>query len=118
MDKNGNDLVPELEERWREWSQLEPAIGEEQLRRNLLERIPDRRPRPRARLALVAAAASLLAVLIGIESTRRPPSPPIVEGPMEVVHETGKNVILVLREGGDPIYLAVDSSQGMKGSDQ
>lgn len=118
MDKNRNDLVPELEERWREWSQLEPAIGEEELRRNLLDRIPDRRPRPRARLALAAVAASLLAVLIGIESTRRPPLLPIVEGPMEVVHETGDNVILILREGGDPIYLAVDWSQEMKGGGQ
>jgi hypothetical protein len=25
-----------------------------------------------------------------------------------VVHETGPNVILVLREGGEPIYLATD----------
>jgi len=105
MDENRNDLVPELEEQWREWSQLEPAIGEEQLRRNLLDRIPDRRPRPRGRLALAAVAASLLAVLIGVESTRRSPSPPIVEGPTEVVHETGNNVILVLREGADPLYV-------------
>ena len=108
MDKNRNDLSPEPEERWRERAPLEPAIGEEQLRRNLLERIPDRRPRPRVRLALVAAAASLLAVLIGIESTRRPPSPPIVERPTEVVHETGNNVILVLREGADPLYVLTE----------
>ena len=118
MDKNGSDPVPELEERWREWSQLEPAIDDEQLRRNLLDRIPNRRPRQRARLALAAAAASLLAVLIGLESTRRPPSLPIVEGPTEIVHETGDNVILVLREGGDPIYLAVDRSQELKGGGQ
>ena len=104
MERNGNDLAPELEERWQEWSQLEPAIGEEQLRRNLLDRIPDRRPRPRARLALVAAAASLLAVLIGLESTRRPPPPPVAEGPA-VVHETGENVILILRENKTPIYV-------------
>jgi hypothetical protein len=108
MDTNKNDLVPELKERWREWSQLEPAIGEEQLRRNLLDRIPDRRPRPRARLALVAVAASLLAVLIGVESTRRPPSLPIVEGPTEIVHETGENVILVLREGAEPLYVLTE----------
>ena len=114
MDKNRNDLVPELEERWREWSQLEPGIGEEQLRRNLLARIPDRRSRPRARLALVAAAASLLAVLIGLESTRRPPTRPIAEG-SAVVHETGDNVILILREGGDPIYIAVDRSENTNG---
>ena len=114
MERNGNDLAPELEERWREWSQLEPGIGEEQLQRNLLDRIPDRRPRPRARLALVAAAASLLAVLIGLETTRRPPPQPIMEGPA-VVHETGDNVILILREGGDPIYIAVDRSENTNG---
>ena len=114
IDKNENDPAPELEERWREWSQLEPAIDEEQLRRNLLDRIPDGRPRSRARLALVAAAASLLAVLIGLESTRRPPPPPIAEGPA-VVHETGDNVILVLRENSDPIYIAVDRSENTTG---
>ena len=104
IDKNGNNPAPELEERWREWSQIEPAIDEGQLRRNLLDRIPDRRPRLRARLALVAAAASLLAVLIGLESTRRPPPPSNAEGP-PVVHETGDNVILILREGKSPIYV-------------
>jgi hypothetical protein len=104
MDKNRNDLVPELEERWREWSRLEPAIGEERLRRNLLDRIPDRRPRLRARLALAAVAASLLAVLIGVESTRRPPAHEIVDE-AAVVHEAGKNVILILREDKNPIYV-------------
>ena len=114
MERNGNDLAPELEERWREWSQLEPAIGEEQLRRNLLDRIPDRRPRPRARLALVAAAASLLAVLIGLETTRRPPPQPIMEGPA-VVHETGDNVILILREDKNPIYVLTESRAKSEG---
>jgi len=114
MDMNGNDPAPELEERWREWSQLEPAIGEEQLRRNLLDRIPDRRPRPRARLAVVAAAASLLAVLIGLESTRRPPPQPIMEGPA-VVHETGDNVILILREDKNPIYVLTGSTADGEG---
>jgi len=108
MDTNRNDVTPELEDQWREWSQLEPAIGEEQLRRNLLDRISDRRPRPRARLALVAVAGLLLAVLIGVETTRRPQPPPIMEGPTEVVHETGDNVILVLREGADPLYVLTE----------
>ena len=108
-DENRNDLSPELEERWREWSQLEPAIGEEQLRRNLLDRIPDRRPRPRGRLALAAAAALLLAVLIGVETNRAPPAPVRAEVP-EVVHETGDNVILVLRENSDPIYVLTEPS--------
>lgn len=117
MDKNRNHLAPELEERWREWSQLEPAIDEKQLRRNLLDRIPDRRRQPRTRLALAAAAALLLAVLIGVETNRKPPAPVRFEVP-EVVHETGDNVILVLREGGDPIYLAVDRSQEKKGGGQ
>jgi len=109
MDRNRNDLVPEFEERWREWSRLEPEIDEEQLRSHLLARIPDRRRRPHARMALAAAAASLLAVLIGVELTRRPPSLPIVEGPTEVVHETGDNVILVLREGAEPLYVLTES---------
>jgi protein tyrosine/serine phosphatase len=28
----------------------------------------------------------------------------------EVAHETGANVILVLREGNEPIYIATDTS--------
>ena len=117
MDKNRNDLVPELEERWQEWSQLEPAIGEEQLRRNLLDRIPDRRPRPRARLALVAVAASLLAVLIGVESTRRPPVHEIVDE-AAVIHEAGKNVILILREDKNPIYVLTGPTADGEGERQ
>jgi len=109
MDKNRNHLAPELEERWREWSQLEPTVDEKQLRRNLLDQIPDRRRQPRARLALAAAAALLLAVLIGVETKRTPPAPVRVEVP-EVVHETGENVILLLRENSDPIYVLTEPS--------
>ena len=72
------------------------------------DRMPDRRSRPRTRLVLVAAAASLLAVLIGIESSRRPRGTIATEE--SVVHETGANVILVLREGNEPIYIATESS--------
>ena len=83
-----------------------PAIDERQLRQNLLERIPDRRPRARSRLVLVAAAASLLAVLIGLENIRQPRQPVISDS--EIVHETGANVILMLHEGGEPIYVATE----------
>ena len=107
MDEKQNDLTPEIEERWREWSRTEPVIDERQLRRNLLNRIPDRRPRPRVRLVLVAAAASLLAVLIGLETTRVQPDPVVVEI-QEVIHDPGENVILVLREGKNPIYVLTD----------
>ena len=65
-------------------------------------------------MALAAAAALLLAVLIGVETNRKPPAPARVEVP-EVVHETGENVILVLREGGNPIYIAVDWSENTTG---
>ena len=114
MDGKKNDLTPEIEERWREWSRTEPAIDERQLRRNLLTRIPDRRPQPRLRLVLVAAAASLLAVLIGFETTRVPPGPGVFEE-QAVVHDPGGNVILVLREGGDPIYVLVDRGENSHG---
>jgi hypothetical protein len=108
MNDLNHGLPPELEEQWREWADTEPTIDERQLRRNLLARIPDRRPRPHGRLVLVAAAASLLALVIGIETTRRPRSSTVFEG--AVVHETGANVILVLREGGEPIYVATEPS--------
>jgi hypothetical protein len=101
-------LPPELERQWRDWAATEPSIDERQLKRNLLERIPDRKSHTRSRLVLVAAAASLLAVLIGLENTRPARQPSIAGG--EVVHETGANVILVLREGGEPIYFATESS--------
>ena len=106
MNDRDRDLPPELETQWREWASTEPAIDERQLRRNLLARIPDRTPRTRSRLVLVAAAASLLAVLIGLENTRQPRQPVITDG--EIVHETGANVILVLREGSEPIYIATE----------
>jgi hypothetical protein len=94
-----------LESQWRDWASTEPTIDERQLKRNLLARIPDRKSRTRSRLVLVAAA-SLLAVLIGLENTRQPRQPMIAVS--EVVHETGANVILVLREGGEPIYIATE----------
>ena len=108
MNDRDRDLPPELERQWRDWASTEPSIDERQLKRNLLERIPDRKFRTRSRLMLVAAAASLLAVLIGIETTRRPRSSTVFEG--AVVHETGANVILILREGGEPIYIATETS--------
>ena len=117
MDEKQNDLSPEVEGRWREWSRTEPAIDENQLRRNLLTRIPDRRSQPRIRLVLVAAAASVLAVLIGFEATRVPPGPVAFEE-QAVVHDPGDNVILVLREDGDPIYVAIGRSHETNGGDR
>jgi len=116
MNDRKHELPPELERRWREWADTEPAIDERQLRRNLLQRIPDHRSRTRGRLVLVAAAASLLALVIGIETIRRP-QPPIVSGEA-MVHETGSNVILVLREGGEPIYVATEASTARIGEEQ
>ncbi len=108
MNDHDRDLPPELERQWREWASTEPAIDERQLRRNLLQRIPERKSRMRSQLVLVAAAASLLAILIGVENFRHPRPPAHSDDAM--VHETGSNVILVLREGGEPIYIATESS--------
>jgi len=117
MNGKEDNLTPEIEEQWRKWSQTEPAIDERQLRRNLLNRIPDRRPQRRLRLVLVAAAASLLAVLIGFEATRVPPGSGVFEDQM-LVHDPGDNVILVLREGSDPIYVAIDRSHATNGGNR
>ena len=113
MNDRDRDLPPELEGQWRDWASTEPSIDERQLRRNLLARIPERRHRTRSRLVLVAAAASLLAVLIGLENTRQPRQRVISD--REIVHETGANVILVLREGGEPIYIATESPNSRVG---
>jgi hypothetical protein len=113
MNDHDRDLPPELERQWREWASAEPGIDEHQLKRNLLQRIPDRNPRTRTQMVLVAAAASLLAVLIGVENTRNPQPPVPSDG--VVVHETGSNVILVLREGGEPIYIATEPSNDRAG---
>ena len=113
MTDRDRDLPPELEAQWRDWASTEPSIDDGQLRRNLLARIPDRRPRTRSRLVLLAAAASLLAVLIGLENTRQPRLPVISDS--EIVHETGANVILVLREGGEPIYVATEPPKNRVG---
>jgi ferric-dicitrate binding protein FerR (iron transport regulator) len=113
MSDHDRDLPPELGKQWREWASTEPAIDERQLKRNLLERIPGRRYRTRSRLVLIAAAASLLAVLIGLENTRHPRQQ--LRADYEVVHETGANVILVLREGGEPIYIVTEPSNDRVG---
>lgn len=109
MDGEKNDRAPGIEKQWREWSRTEPKLDERQIRRILLNRIPDRRRQPKMRLVMVAAAASLLAVLIGMETLRAPSDPVMAEVPA-VVHDPGENVILVLREDGDPIYVAIDRS--------
>jgi hypothetical protein len=111
-DRN-HDLPPGIEDQWREWATIDPAFDEIQLKRALREKIPERRPRPGTRLVLVAAAASLLAMIIGIESIRRPPGIEVMNE--AVVHDTGANVILVLREGNEPIYIATErSNAGME----
>ena len=112
--KDANGERPDFEDRWRKWSRAEPSIDEHQLRRNLLDRIPDPRLRVRPRVVFAAAAASLLAVLIGFEATRQPSSPVAVEEPA-AVYETGDNVILVLREGGEPIYVVTGSAENAGG---
>ena len=116
MNDRRHELPPELETQWREWGDREPSIDERQLRRNLLQRIPDRRPRPRGRLVWMAAAASILALVIGIETTRRPQPSVVPED--TVVHETGANVILLLREGGEPIYVATQPTNDRIGEDR
>ena len=113
MNDHQPELQPEIESRWREWADTEPVIEEQQLKRSLLQRIPDRPRRTTGRLVLVAAAASLVAAVIGIETTRRSPSNSSADG--AVVHETGANVILVLREGSEPIYLATDATIDQSG---
>jgi len=108
MNDREHELSPELERRWREWAETEPSLDEQQLKRNLMVRISNRPSHRRRQLVFVAAAASILAVLIGIESSRRPRGTIATEE--SVVHETGANVILVLREGNEPIYIATESS--------
>jgi hypothetical protein len=104
------DLPHGIEKQWIDWAASEPRIDEAQLRRNLRQGLPDRTPRRKTRLVLVAAAASLLAVIIGIGSSRRPTAPVAMDE--SVVHETGSNVILVVREGMEPIYIATERSNG------
>jgi hypothetical protein len=114
MDDRHCDLPPEFEERWREWSRTEPTLDEAGLKRAVMERTRNRHPRRRAPLVLAAAAASMLAILIGFESTRRQPDLATVER-ATVVHETANNVILVLREGKTPIYVLTESAEKTEG---
>lgn len=109
MNDREHELSPELERRWREWAETEPSLDEQQLKRNLMVRISNRPSHRRRQLVFVAAAASILAVLIGFETTRQSRGPVVAEDPT-VIHETGANVILVLREGAQPIYVVTESS--------
>jgi hypothetical protein len=49
----------------------------------------------------------MLALLIGYESSRQPVAPPPAAA-TETVYETGRNVIIVLREGAEPIYVLTE----------
>ncbi len=105
---------PDLEQRLAEWAHTESAVDEAQLRSNLLERMGGR-PRRRAPLVLAAAAAALLAVLIGLESIRTHPARSGASS--EVVFAPADNVILVLREGKSPIYVLTEGGKS-QGGDQ
>jgi hypothetical protein len=65
----------------------------------------------RPRLVLAAAAATLVALVVSFDTLRSPSIQPVEAAP-EMVYETGENVILVLREGADPLYVVTDSRQG------
>lgn len=114
--RDPNESIPDFEARWREWAETEPAFNEQQLRRNLLDRMPAARPHVRPRVVFVAAAASLLAVLISFEAMRQPVLPPNTLEQPAVVYEAGDNVILVLREGGEPIYVLTEGPESPGGS--
>ncbi len=105
MDRNHD-----FENEWRAWSTSEPSFDERRLKANLRQRLPERRSRRSSRLVLVAAAVSMLALLIGYESSRPPVAPSPAAAP-EMVYETGPNVILVLREGAEPIYVLTEPSR-------
>lgn len=107
------DRTSKFERQWREWANAESDLDGAQVKRNILDRIPDTRFSRRRRLVLVAAAASLLAVFIGVRSGRTPPEVRNLEG--SIVCETGTNVVLVLREGSEPIYIATDRSDDRVG---
>ena len=97
-----------FDRRLREWSQTEPTIDELTLKRNLLQQLTPRRTRTKTRLVFATAfAGSVLALVIGL-NTMRVTVPPAAQTETSVVHEVGENVILVLREGGEPIYLATE----------
>jgi hypothetical protein len=114
MNEKDRAVPHDVQQRWREWAEKEPAIDERQLRRNLLNQIVERRPRTRARLVLVAVAASVLAVLIGFETIRKPPAPHIAEE-SAVGYEIDEGVILILREGKEPIYVLTGSTRDDEG---
>jgi len=105
-----HDLPSGFEQQWKDWASSETEIDGDRLRRDLLERISEPSPSPRMRLVFAAAAASVLAMIIGIGSLRRPPATSTADD--AIVHDAGANVILVLREGKEPIYIATERSDG------
>lgn len=103
-----------IAERWRDWSRKRPLIEEAQLRARLLDRISEPVRGPRVRFVMAAAAASLLALMIGVQTSRRTEAPVAPAEPL-VVHETGDNVVLILREGKEPIYLLTEPTKSSGG---
>ena len=106
MSEPKDNLTSDFERRLAEWTHVEPAVDEAQLKRALLERMAGR-PRRRAPLVLAVSAAAVLAMLIGLEAIRVHPAR--TGDVSEVVYEPQENVILVLREGKSPIYVVTEA---------
>jgi hypothetical protein len=93
------------------------GLDERQIAETIRSRISERR-RPVTRpLVLVAAAASVLVALVGVEWVRdRPVMEPVVSAPL--VHHAPSGVILVVREGKTPMYVLTESVSERTGDEQ
>ncbi len=111
------DPLVGIEDKWREWASSESAISDDHLRSTLPVRLPPRRKR-RLRFALLAAAASLALVLVGVRVQYFPSNPDDLsqlEGQPSVVHQLDENVVLLISKDTEPLYIVLADIPAGKG---
>jgi hypothetical protein len=109
--------LTEFEDRWREWASAESRIDEERLRASLPMRLPSRRRRA-TRVILLAAAAGLVLAFVGLTTlhvSRGPVGGPFPQERSTIVHHLDDNVVLLIAEDSEPLYIVLADVPAEKG---
>lgn len=112
-----DDRLTEFEDRWREWAATESGITEDQIRATLPASLPLRKKRP-VQVALLAVAASLVLVLVGVRSIHYLSGPvgpqQLAEAPT-IVHRLDENIVLFISKDSEPVYIMLADVPAGKG---
>jgi hypothetical protein len=109
--------LTEFEDRWREWASTESGIDEDRVRAVLPMRLPSRRRRA-TRVLLLAAAAGLVLAFVGLTTlhlSRGPAGGPLPQERSTIVHHLDDNVVLLIAEDSEPLYIVLADVPAEKG---